>query len=481
MRPRTAHLSPSSRRTTTASNGRPFTSMAVSRPISKSSRSQSNRSRSMIGSTAHAAVVLPAQTSVKNRPMTAGLASSNADTSVRKERNENIVQDASYYENLVKSRMRELKKEIEKVRNETIETKNILAGHNDLKQLHDQTQKNIQEMKNQLADFNNALDLMRNGVDIEEMERSLSHIKERNEARANELDKLFLFNRRKQDELEKHKRKLELQKELMTEIIQNADENDRLEFERLTNQLQDLRVEASEVQKQIDSINCNLDEAKVHLENRHDKENYIKYDEEEKTVKELEGKLTLIEEDLRLVHMSDFDIHTYFIDKVKQEKNRFAILCDELKEMEAIKAQLTKEVDGKKDELSKLAKQLESCQRDALHDIFVKSENARKSIVESEELIKKLNDEIDKKRGEVSSLECELSEIGNNDAPSKERLMKLKEDSEFYSKELTNSQFTLQKLLEEKERRSKEVSKSNQNKKWLLFLYTYFNFLVQTA
>lgn len=463
MRPRTAHSSySSSRRTTTASNARPFTSMTASRAVLNSNHSPSHRPKTMIGSTAHGNVVLPSQTSMRNRPMTAGLASSIIDTSNRKELNGNLVQDASYFENLVKLRMRDLRKEIEKVRNETINTKKMLENHDQLKHLHDQTQRHIHEMKCQMSDFNTALELMRNGVDIEEMERSFFHIKERNEISANELDQLFLLNRRKQDELEECKKKLEVHKESIIEIIENANENEKSEFEELTNELQDLRNEESELRNQIDSTFFNLDKARIQLENRSDKEKYIRYEEEKKIVKELEEKMALVEEDLRLLHLNDSDIHTYFIDKVKQEKNHVALLCEELKEMEVTKAQLNQEIDGKKVELSKLVKQIESCQKDALHEVYLKSENARKSAMESEESIKKLNDDIDKKRSEISQLEYELNEIRDDDAPSKEGLMKLKEDSEFHMKELSNSQFTLEKLLEEKERRSKELDQLNE-------------------
>ena len=477
MRPRTAHSSSSSR-SMTASNGRPFSAMTASRVAIASNRSQSSRSISIIGSTAHGAVVLPSQTSIQSRPLTAGLASSTKNTSNRKELNERLVHDASYYETLIKTKIRELRKEVEKVQNETFHTKKVLANHNELKRVHEQTQREIKDMENKMSDFNKALEMVRNGVDIEEMERSFFQIQERNELRANELDKLFLVNRRKQDELEEHKRKAELYKESVQETIENADENERLEFEELKKHLQDLRNEESEIQKQIESINLNISESRIQLQNRRDRENSIQYEEEKRAIMDLEEKLAAIKEDLRVVHMSDSDIHAYYIDKVKQEKKRATILCDELKEMETTKVNLCEAVDAKKDELSKLSKKLECCHQDALHGIFFEVQRARKSVTEFEELIKKINDDIHKKRTKVSQLEHELNIPSDDEAPSKERLVKLKEDSDFHVKELTHSKFTLDKLLEEKDRRSKEVRQLNQHRKPLLFLFTHSNFVL---
>lgn len=463
MRPRTALPNAASKRSFgDTSHKREVTALSKSEDSFVTDKRPISRPRTALnthGSTGRDAATLPSKVYVHSRPMTAGLAQSDKERYSKETLSGRLVHDATYFDDLLSNKIRAIEHETEKLRTETVTLKRSLTTENELRALYHQTQEEVQELEALIYDFNMASETKRNGGDIDEIESTLLDMKNRNQHGADQLDELFLSNRFKQDEIIRIRKIVELKRESMLKTIENAETHDREHFEILNAQLKMLQNQEEELKLSIDSISHNIQEVDTKIENRVDRDIQAKYDQEIHLIKNIELELGQVEEDIRLAQMNDQDLNAHFIEKVKLEKSRFDKKSKELEDIDKLYLELNTIVDMKKNELILLKTEAESYDDNYLLEVFKKAQSARKYLTESQDRMRVVEDVIGEKQTKIVELLGELNSYNTeSQLPSAERLNKIKSDSMFHSKELSNSKVTLEKLVEEKKRRSKEVS-----------------------
>ena len=227
---------------------------------------------------------------ISNRPMTG------AGGMARKMKNNrtNVIHNAAFYINLLQTKTTAIVDEMERLRSE--------IGEEDVRRALEQQlefkTKEVQEMKQQLADYNMAKDMERSGVSHQDIQRQTSVLQDRNKRLENEVDNIFLARKKTEDEVSRLK-------------LEMKNENQDFVMQKLIAEIENLNEESMVEEEKMAELSKVSSLGEAH---------FFFSKEEEKRADDLKRSIAQIEERIQLVGLNDEDAKQYLLGKEKQER-----------------------------------------------------------------------------------------------------------------------------------------------------------------
>ena len=319
-------------------------------------------------------------------------------------------------------------------------------------------EKNNLEMT--IADFNFAISKERSGSDPEEIEALALGLKEQNDELADEVDNLFMKNQFSQNEIKKLENEIYSLRKSFESLLDNADEDTIFEYERLTAQLKAIKDERVEVEGEVKALKVLMDEVRHTFSMRTDQDTCKRLDTEEENTSALKIDLSALEDNVRIAQMGVDDARLFFLDKVKTNKARLNELDkehDDLhKELRELKATERELVDFLRD-----AESTDGSTNDKEMIMYSKLKDAQENLSFAKERIGSLRADSKTKESMINDLEEALSNRLISikvEMPTQDKFQELNDTVNFKSKHLTNSQITMNRILDQKDKRRIEAS-----------------------
>jgi len=407
------------------------------------------------GREAAAGVSIHQAVNVTNRPTTGSLSGMQGlSTSHGNRRN---VQDATFFVGVLSQKVSEIKQEIEKLQTE-IETHNKDQAQSvSIQQKAERLDKEVRHLEGTLADYNIAMDKMRQGSDASDLEGYIREYEAKNVAFAHDIDRMFMQKQEEESAYQNIERQIEAVYEKNQAKI-NTMEPDRLQqYQSLMHENMGLQEASSQLQAQIDAVTDQM----AMMQAQRDANSYNReYRELEERGIRLQRQMESLVQEHEISQLEPAEMQKRMLEKVKADRARTTALDEHIKQLkdetmkaehtlEELKADLAERNNGGSSEKDKYEKLY---QRDREMTEFIESfEETKSSIVadqkQTQETVVGLLEHIS------SGLEAEGS------MPSQERLKEMTDEASFKERQLESSQATIQRLMKEKEQRSAEMEK----------------------
>ena len=116
-----------------------------------------------------------------------------------------IVEDSAYYIGLLRKRISDVTNEMRKLNGEIESHSKEASQYSQLEKKFETLLKNKETLEGQLADYNLALDKTRTHQDVDDIQQNTEHLAARNRQTGQELDKLFMMRKQKEQDFEFHR------------------------------------------------------------------------------------------------------------------------------------------------------------------------------------------------------------------------------------------------------------------------------------
>lgn len=383
------------------------------------------------------------------------------------------IQDAAYYFSLLNTKEREIIHEMDKIKHdiEQLKAKNhsrsssslsVSSGQKKIEIVHDELVKEVRELEGLLADHNVAKEKLRQGFDVEDIETHIVELRMRNEKEANDLDEIFLFKRKCDDEVNRLTKDIELAHGTIKKRLQQNKTDPTLfdKYQKYQKQIQEIGVEGRAMEEEIKALRHEHANLLSIVQGSKEYQIRKQYLSQKKKVNDLKNKLVQIDEDLLVAEMDYQEAHSYLLEKAKKAQSRTKELTKEENDiMKKIKS-------IEEDQLQRLNTSNNNNVYEGTNNHVVVPTNADnekdidETIIKSKAALKTIMNEIEDKRAEVSSLMERINRstiISTNTKPTESALKELNIDKDVKEKHLANSKQTVTRLIDQKEKRMKEV------------------------
>ena len=363
-----------------------------------------------------------------------------------------IVESAGYYRETIQSKIIEIETEMERLRTETEMTDVHSASRIALDNKHDTLLSSVRKLEASLADYNLAREYARLGTSSGEIKQSTLTIVGTNNKMEKEIDAIFFKRKKVEDEIGCVEAEVKhLNDAFESKVDDEADNGiERLDLYRCL--VTQIKAVIAETEQQEDDIVLLRHKAKMIDGDGGDRSVFKRVD---KMKKELEQ----VEEDTRIVLMTDDEAREYLLTKIvdmqmstKEHEDELSLLDREMQRL---------------NQLQKVAR---------LEKLMGGAEMANARLVDKDNSLKQYLDEKfpgmkvhleDEQRRLLSSIEILRSDINkreewasNTKVPSKEELDLMKSEVVFTRKHLDSQKETLAILRELKDKRTDEVNMS---------------------
>lgn len=420
-----------------------------------SSRRGSADGKSVITSSgvSRLAVLPTASINASNFRPTTGLARvenrrSSASSSSSAKSNMLIVETAGYYREMIQSKMVEIETEMERLHSETEMADVYSSSRIALDNKHDTLLTTVRKLDASLADYSLAREYARSGTGPAEIKKSTMTIIGTNNKFEKEIDAIFLKRKKVEDEIGSVEAEV---KHLNVVFDEKADnDNERLNLHRCL--VTQIKAVIAETEQQEDDIVLLRHKVKT-IDGDSGNQSILK------RVDRMKKELVQVEEDIRIVLMTNDEAREYLLSKIvdmqmstKEHEDELCLLDSEMQRLNRLQkvALLEKLMGGTEMANARL----------------VDKDNSLKQYLDEKFPVMKAQLENEQRRL-LSSIEILRSNINKRDEsasnmklPSKEELDLMKSEVAFTRKHLDSQNETLAMLREMKDKRTDEVNMS---------------------
>jgi len=371
------------------------------------------------------------------------------------------VQDASFYIGMLRTKIGDVTKEIDKIKDDMQQMTKDASQYTQLERKYESLLKEVRNLEGNLADYNLAMDKLRTSTDPEEVINYQRQLQMRNRNEAGEIDKVFIVKQQQE------KRILDLEAQVQ-EVHQKAEEKIKMldsaklkHYDNLIQQSQNLQQEGNQKEQLMEQLRHKIHELEAIVRGSGMRD---EYNMEERNCIRLDKQLKQLENDMEIATMDPKEAHAKLLSKVKEDQRK------------------TTELDGRLNDISEEIHKLKRQQKELHSDIHDKDKsNSSNNDKQKYELLFQRDAEMtkflenfdtsknevmgDQKRTKetiVALLSHISSGIGTTDVlPSQERLEEMKDEVSFKTKQLETSQQTMSRLQEQRVKRMQEMDKIN--------------------
>jgi len=365
-----------------------------------------------------------------------------------------IVEDAAYYIGLLRKRISDVTNEMRKLNGEIESHTKETAQYSQLEKKFETLLKNKETLEGQLADYNLALDKTRTHQDVDDIQQSTDHLAIRNRQTGQELDKLFMIRKQKENDLASVEEQIEAQYRAIQARIDELEPGKLRAYNELLSRQRDYQEKILQIENKISEINSRIRDYESQDKGlgSHRKE----YLHLEKLIQTCRKDAENLQEELEIASLDPKEANTKFVSRVNDLKQTTKNLDEKINNIKLEIETLRKNYDDmdtittEDDSKDETAKYEILQKRDQEMTVFMeKFDETRNSVLEEQQKAKDI----------IVAL---LEHIGRNleetnNMPSQEAVGEMEETKSFKEKNLATAQKTMASLIAEKQKREKDL------------------------
>jgi len=419
------------------------------RPIGTASRLRTGASTGP-GTQAAQGIALSTTVNVSDRPVTGqgmmGMKQTGSSTSGR------LVEDAAYYVGILRKRVNDITSETNKLRQEIEVSTKENSQYSQLERKYEALLKNKESLEGQLADYNLALDKTRTSTDPDDVRHLAGHLKEKNAQASQELDRIFMLRKQKENEYNEIEEKIESHfKSIRNRIDTELEPGKRRAYNDLLNKQRELQERNMNVENKLNEINTRIRQLEADDKSSSLRKEYATI---EKNIQSLRKDAEYLQQELDIANLEPKEAHSKFVTRVndfkkttKDYEEKIILLKEEISNDKKTLEDLNS---NNNEDNGETAKYELLVKRDQEMTVFIDQfDETRNSIVyeqnKSKELIVALLEHLSKGLEESTNL------------PNQEVFSEMEDAKSFKEKNLLTAQKTMENLQIEKLKREQEL------------------------
>ncbi|KAJ8606934.1 hypothetical protein CTAYLR_008637 [Chrysophaeum taylorii] len=428
----------------------------ASRPISTAMSRQLIGTRgqltSSMGTQAAQGVALGTTVNVSERPVTQqGMRGMKTAAGPSRQ-----VQDSSYYVGVLHNKVNELEAEITELDNEVRQHNRAMNEFGGLRRRHETLLAEVRGLEGTLADYNLAMDKARASTDPAELDAYVVEFEGKNRRLAEEVDRVFVLKKQKDDETKQLERQIEALREQAQRKINALGPT---ELERYDG----LLARSHELTRQRDEVLAKLEAAKAKEASDGGRQlsHAEAYDALSRKLARLEKDETNATEELAIWEIEDPK------EALARLKQRIETQSKEVKSLDGVAKDLEEQIATTKKQIAELDAENEADGGRAKTE-GEKYEKLRKRDEEMTEFIHSFDETkastLEDQRQTQDTIVALLEHVSQgleheNNMPSQQQLREMRDEATFKERQLESSQQTTLRLLQEKKQREAELAK----------------------
>ena len=184
---------------------------------------------------------------------------------------ERKIQDKSYFETLLKTRISDITNEIVKMNDKIGEINTDLTKYGALNKEYEILSKEVQDLEGELADYNLAGDKYRSNMRAEDIEEVYNKIKLYNKKKMDESDNLFLDKAKIMDQIALIEQELNQVQQKIEQKLLDLDPEQKNEYESIKEENQNYVLQIYQLREEMADLNSQLIEGENSLRNNPNK------------------------------------------------------------------------------------------------------------------------------------------------------------------------------------------------------------------
>lgn len=397
------------------------------------------------------------EVSISSRPLTAagGISISRKSNGVSSLLHDQKLNNPQYFAAFLSQKEKEIVNEIQRLQNDTKVMEANVVAYSAKQKTYNILLSDVTKLQETIADYNLAFENEANGCDPEELEELAIKLKERNQGLANDIDNIFVRVKCLEEEVKKkEEEKANIIKKIQR-ILDSSDREDNRLYRRLNAKLEEVQKFKTFMNTEISTLQENLKDIQIRLEERNDKDLLDRMDMEEEAISSCMKDLEIINEKLFVAQMSAEEAKVYLLDKVKTNKAK-ELKIDE--ECAAIQDKL-QTLESKESQLFHIIFNAESPEISSCKAIWEQRKNAVDFLEESNYTVNSIQAENETMKKNIATLQEILNEKTNNRGDDKISAKSIHDKINYKSKNLDNSRWTISQLSDQKMARAEELEK----------------------
>eukprot|EP01031_Cornospumella_fuschlensis_P026278 gene26278-31744_t len=203
------------------------------------------------GTQAAQGIALSANVNVSDRPVT-GHGMMGMKTQGGQGR---LVQDAAYYIGLLRKKISDVNNESIKLRGEIDQQSRDNSQYVQLERRYETLLKSKESLEGQLADYNLALDKIRNATDPEDVQQMAMHMSEKNRQLGQELDRVFMQRKQREQDVQQLEEQMDNIHRQVQKRINELDPNRLRAYNELSMRQKDLQDRLLQSEARLSQVN----------------------------------------------------------------------------------------------------------------------------------------------------------------------------------------------------------------------------------
>jgi len=368
-----------------------------------------------------------------------------------------LVQDSTYYVGVLRGKVNAITAEIAKLQKEIDEHQKDQSQALSMQRKAEELDAEVRKLEGTLADYNIAMDKMRQGIDPSELTRYIREYESKNKAFGNEIDRIFLQVKQEEQALGGVEQQIESIYRGNQLKINAMDSGKMKRYQELVQTSMQLQERFQQQMEQVNAIGDQAANLQAQREaNTFNQDYHTLETQAVKLHKQMQGlmeelEMSKLEPDEMQKRMlakvrSDNSMAQQVDERVRQTKEEFRRVTQTVAELTADLAERNNGGNSEKDKYEKLYA------RDREMTEFIDKFDAAKT-----ELVA----ETEGTQARIVALLEHISQglESEGSMPDQARAEEMSEEATFKAKQLESSQATMARLMAEKEQRAQEVEK----------------------
>mmetsp|Transcript_7231 Transcript_7231/g.16552 ORF Transcript_7231/g.16552 Transcript_7231/m.16552 type:complete len:611 (+) Transcript_7231:180-2012(+) len=452
MRPGTGNRGGTSYGAAPGTRGGPGTSMGGARPPG-TGRLQSGLTSSM-GRQAAQGIALQQGINITDRPTTMqGMKGMRATTAGPGR----LVQDSTFFVGVLRGKVNSITEEIGRLQKEMDEHQRDQAQSVNMQRKAEELDGEVRKLEGTLADYNIAMDKMRQGTDPSELTKYIREYESRNRAFGNEIDRIFLQVKQEEQQTGHVDQQIEAVYQTNQAKIDAMDRGKVQRYKELVEQSMKLQERYQQQLAQVDAISDQAAMLQAQQEaNTHNKQ----YRAQEQARLKLTKQMQSLLEELEITKLPPDEMQARMLAKVRSDNaqaqaidDRVGAVKEELRKAEQTMAELTADLAERNSG--------GNSEKDKYEKLYARDREMTDFIDKYEETKGELEGEKQATEGRIVALLEHISQGLNSEQsmPDQALAKQMSEEASFKERQLESSQATMARLVAEKEQRMSEMDK----------------------
>jgi len=368
-----------------------------------------------------------------------------------------LVQDSTYFVGVLRGKVNGITEEIAKLQKEIDEHNRDQSQAASMQRKAEELDSEVRKLEGTLADYNIAMDKMRQGTDPADLTRYIREYESKNKAFGNEIDRIFLQVKQEEQQYQAVEQQIEAVYQGNQAKINAMDSGKLSRYQELVHSNLQLQERYQQQVNQADAVRDQIAMLQAQREANTFNADYRLLEEQAlKLQKVLQG----LEEELEVSKLEPDEMQKRMLAKVRADNaqaqgvdERVRVLAEECRKAELTSEELSAELSDRA--------QGGNSEKDKYEKLYARDREMSEFIEQFESSKQELGTETGDTQARIVALLEHISQglDAEQSMPDQEAFAKNREDATFKERQLESSKSTMERLSSQREQRQLELEK----------------------